>query len=562
MTTSTAIEVSTRVARIKPAPTRETFGGSLAARIRQDQLYVARVRFPNPMYQQRPLSFFQEVLGADPWEKPRQVLEAIKEPRARVAWRSGHKVSKSHTAAGIALWFYCSFDDARAIMSSTTSRQVDQILWRELRMMRARSGRCVACKLADPEGLIIPRPCPHSTLIEGEQGDLARTGLKSVGDFREVVGFTAREAEAVAGISGKHLLYILDEASGIPDEIFEAIEGNRAGGARVLLLGNPTKNSGEFFHAFHSKKHLYTCITASSEETPNVVSGQDLVPGLATREWVEEKKLEWGEDSALYKIRVQGVHATNEEGKMFSVDMIEQAELRWGATPEAGRLFIGVDCAGETTTGDETVLVPRRGIKMLGLDCHRNLNAEGVASVILRMIIDMRLPREVPVVVLDAEGEVGIKVRRLLADHLDQFPETFHLVSVYASNPATRQPSVYGTTRDELAVNLRLWIKNDGGAIIEDAKLAAELHCFESHEDVRGILKVTPKKDIRRELGRSPDRFDALALSVWESSSLRLIQQDEEIKAQRPPIKNETIYNSNQKRFDPYASTKVWRADR
>src|SRR5204862_354817 len=145
--------------------------------------------------------------------------------------------------------------------------------------------------------------CPHSVVIEEEPGELARTGLKSV-DFREIVGFTAREAEAVAGISGRNLLYILDEASGIPDEIYEAIEGNRAGGARVVLLGNPTKTTGEFFDAFHAKARFYKTITVSSEQTPNVVTGRDEIPGLATRAWIEEKREEWRPDSALYKVRV------------------------------------------------------------------------------------------------------------------------------------------------------------------------------------------------------------------------------------------------------------------
>jgi hypothetical protein len=146
-----------------------------------------------------------------------------------VCVRSGHKVSKSNSLAGIALCFYASFDDARVVMSSTTARQVDQILWRELSMMKARGGRCIACKAEDPGARRIPAPCPHSALIDGELKGLAKSGLKS--GFREIVGFTAKEAEAVAGISGANLLYLPDEASGIPQIIFDAIEGNRAGGA-------------------------------------------------------------------------------------------------------------------------------------------------------------------------------------------------------------------------------------------------------------------------------------------------------------------------------------------
>lgn len=558
MTTSKATELARRRAP-RAAAARESFGSSLALKIRQDLTFVSRVRFPNPAYQTRPVEFFREVLGLEPWSRQREILEAVRDHR-RVAVRSGHKISKSCSAAGLALWFYCSFDDARVIMSSTTSRQVDQILWRELRIMRSRSGRCIACKAEDPEGLIIPKPCPHSTLIEGEQGDLARTGLKAP-DFREVVGFTAREAEAVAGISGRNLLYILDEASGIPDEIYDAIEGNRAGGARIVLFGNPTRNTGEFYEAFHSKAHLYHGLTVSSEETPNAVSGEDLIPGLATREWIEEKREEWGEESALFRIRILGVHATHEEGRMFSVHTIEQAELRWHVTPDAGRLYIGVDPAGETEAGDESAFAIRRGLRAQPIITKRNLSAEEQCAMIVKLIIDHRLPREVPVVVVDAEGMIGMKLSRALAEHLEDYPNTFELVRVYASNRATRQPQIYERTRDELAVNLQSWFR-DGGAIAEDVKLAAELHVLELVEQVNGRLKITPKETVRKLLGRSPDRLDALALSAWEPLSLRLIENDNAATAKPVPA-NDTIYTAG-KRFDPYAAgnPNKWRGDR
>jgi hypothetical protein len=533
------------------AQPRTSFAASLAARIRESQVFVSRIRFPHPMYQADPVGFFHNVLGIEPWSRQVEMLEAIRDYR-RVAIRSGHKIAKSNTAAGIALWFYCSFFDARVIMSSTTSRQVDQILWRELRMMRARAGRCLACKADDPEGLRIPRPCPHSTLIEGEIGDLARTGLKAP-DFREIVGFTAREAEAVAGISGANLLYLLDESSGIDQAIFDAIEGNRAGGARIVLFGNPTRNEGEFYEAFHSKSRLYHGITISSEETPNAVSGRVIVPGLATREWIDEKRDEWGEDSPLFKIRIKGIHATHEDGRIFSVHTIEQAEARWADAPEAGRLYLGVDVAGESGKGDETMFAPRRGLKLLSLIPRRGLTAEGHVVQIVGVLKEYRLPREVPVVVVDAEGADGSKVARLLDDYLDRYPDAFELVRVYAHARAVRQSAVYDKIRDELAANLRAWFR-DGGAIVEDTKLAAELHVFEELYLPNGRVRITPKETIRKTLGRSPDRYDALALSCWEPLSLRVV---DDAPAPRPA--NDDDLRDYERTLDPYAAGDQWR---
>jgi phage terminase large subunit len=550
LTSPIAREVADRKKR--PARARLTFAGDMLAELLAELELSTRVRFPSPRYRDDPVAFFREVLGVEPWSRQVEVLEAVRD-YPRVAVSSGHKVSKSHTAAGVALWFYCSFDDARVVMTSTTSRQVDQILWRELRMMRARSGRCVACKTEDPDGFRIPRPCPHSTLIEGEQGELARTGLKSP-DFREVTGFTAREAEAVAGISGSNLLYIPDEASGIEDAIFEAIEGNRAGGARVVMFSNPTKNEGEFYEAFHGKARFYKTIRISSEETPNVLEGRLVIPGLATREWIEEKKLEWGEDSAQYKIRVKGEHATHEDGKIFSVHAITQAEHRWADTAEAGRLFVGLDPAGPTGSGDPTVMAPRRGVKLLALREFRGLDENGILAQLLGLLKSYRLPRETPVVVYDREGEIGHKVHVLLKAYVEDKRNKgdFDLVAVRASDRAFRQAHIYDRVRDELTANLEGWIR-DGGAILEDVKLSAEMHQMEWKPDHRGRLKVTPKVDIRKTLGRSPDRYDALALSVWEPLSMRegvpasVAQQAADMDAQQIPT------------LDPYAGADAWR---
>lgn len=535
--------------RIRRPEDRLTIAGHWLLQIQERRKAANRITFPSTRYQEDPVAFFREILGVEPWEKQVEILEAVRD-HPRVAVASGHKVSKSHSAAGLALWYYCSFPDARCVMSSTTSRQVDQILWRELRMMRARGGRCLDCKAEDPEGRTIPRPCPHSSLIDAvTEGELARTGLKSK-DFREIVGFTAREAEAVAGTSGRNLMYIIDEASGVGDDIFEAIEGNRAGGARIVLFSNPTRTSGEFFEAFHGKSQFYVTLCVSSEETPNVVQGKTVIPGLATREWIDEKKEEWGEDSPLYKVRVRGEFALNEDGKIFSIHLIEQAQQRWHETPESGRLFIGLDPAGPSGSGDETVYAVRRGLKLIELVSHRGLNDEAHLVHLLSLLNKHRLPRETPVVVLDREGAIGASLYGLVKNYHDGNRKQFEFVAVKSSGKAVRQPIVYDRIRDELAANLEAWFR-DGGSILEDAKLEAELHEPEWEQQANGKLKLTPKDKLKKELGRSPDRFDALSMAVWEPLSLR--------EGAPPRERREDVQEEHpEQALDPYAAADAW----
>lgn len=501
-----------------------TFAGTLRDAILADLEASTKIHFPSTRYREDPVAFAREILGIEPWSKQIEIMESVRD-NDRTAVRSGNKVGKSKTAAMLALWFYASYKDARVILTSVTARQVDEILWREVKMLLARAGRCVECKEKDPDGRTIPRPCPHSAIIKEEPGGLARTGLKS-DDFREIFGFTAKQGDAVSGISGGNLLYIFDEASGIPQTIFDSFEGNRAGGARACLISNPSTNEGELYDAFYhpakkwnpETREGYYPITVSGEETPNAKAGKILIPGLASRKWIEERRREWGEDSALFKIRVQGIHALQEEGRIFSVQAIGDAEERWKSTElklDEGRLFIGVDPAGSTGTGDESVFALRRGLKVLSLHPMRSLDADGHLVQILDIVRKHRTERDpIPVVVLDKGGEVGSKLFGRLQNYCEVTPGQFELCGLQASDKAIRQPEVYDRMRDLLTANLEDFLRN-GGAIPEDAKLSVEMHKMEWRAQTNGKLKVTPKDEIRKDLGRSPDRYDAVALACW-----------------------------------------------
>lgn len=529
------------------------------------------IAFPCPKYQRAPVEFFEEILGVAPWEGACQVLRTIAE-FDRVAWKSGRRVAKSHTAAGAALWFWSSFDDARVTLTSTTARQVEDILWRELCMLRMRSGRCVRCRMemdaAVESGLSRvaaeirwPRPCQHSAIIRDEPGVKPATGLRSA-DFRMITGATAREPEAFQGFNGANQFVIADEASGIAQSIFDVISGNRAGGGKVLLTGNPTKNEGEFFDAFGRKSATsldgfgYHTITTSSEDSPNVREGRIVVPGLATAEYIREREVEWGRDSALFKIHVLGEFAIAEEGRIFSVHMIQQAEEMWHITAESGRLYVSLDPAGATGMGDESMFAVRRGMKLIALLPFRGLTDEGHLIQLLGIIAKYRLPREVPVFVLDREGAIGSALSGRIRSYLDPFEKAqpFEFVAIRSSDRAQRNAIVYDRMRDELAANLEQWFR-DGGAIPEDVKLSAELHALEWRQGVNGRMKLTPKDDLRKLLGRSPDRYDALSLACWEPLSLR----DDLSHSVTAVVRAQDDGDAGSDKIDPYAAMNTWR---
>lgn len=488
---------------------RETTpAGSLAAAFERVAAKAHVLTWPSKRYQKDPVAFAREVLGVEPWSRQVEILRALAE-HDRVAVTSGHKTGKSTTFALAALWFFCSFPDARVIFTSSTSRQVDSILWRELkRILR---------------GALV-------TINNREPAVRASSGLKAA-DLREIIGFTAREPEAAAGVSGRSILYLPDEASGIPDALFDALEGNTAGGddgqggatvAKICMASNPTRTDGYFYRAFHPRAaaaNEWATFAISSEETPNAVSGRTVIPGLAQRAWCQKMERLHGRDSAFFKVRVLGQFPIGEEGKIFSLDLITEAQQRWDDTPATGPLTIGLDPAGAGTGGDESVIAVRRGQKITDLTARRGLDEEALLAWVLDTIHTHSPPgrREKARVVLDSEGEIGWHVLVRFRAHLEERPEDFELVRVRSSEKPKRSVHVYRLWRDELVANFLAWVRA-GGAVPEDELLEQEMHHprWEEPTDKDPRQHMTPKKVTRAELGRSPDRFDACVLCTWE----------------------------------------------
>lgn len=446
-----------------------------------------------------------------------QIIQAVADCD-RVAVTSGHKIGKSLIAACLAIWFFCSFPDARVFLTSSSYAQVENILWREIRKVLAQSGRCFDCRTEDPRGLIISAPCEHSGIIPEEPALSPSKGLKSE-DFREIIGFSCKEPERVAGISGANILYLVDEASGVPDNIFEAIDGNRAGGAKLVLFSNPTRNAGRLFEAFHKAKKFWRLFRISSRRTVNYIAGRKIIGGMAERDWVNDMADLYGKDSAAYKVRVEGQHALAEEGRPFDHHTVAEAQVRNHGLKPTGRLYIGLDPAGDGERSDDSVFHLRRGLKSLGLHADFKGNVDELAAEARRLVVANSRADDtaVPMLVYDAEGPIGYKLGPALerVQFDDHGRMLFEIEPVRASDGAARLPDVYERQSAELIANLESYLKKDGGGLPQDAKLEEEMYPWEYSITVRGKRKVD-KREVKKVIRRSPDRFDAVALSVWE----------------------------------------------
>lgn len=438
-------------------------------------------------YVDDPVGFSVDILGVTPWGKQAEFLRAVAE-HDRVALKAGHKVSKSNSLAILSLWFSATRSGARVIFTNSSARQVKQVNWYELRRLYNRARQPIG----------------------GELFETPDRGLE-FGDGRQVLGFTTDEPDRWGGISGENLLFICDEASGIPEIIYDAINGNCAGdNAKVVLTGNPLRPSGYFYECFGSRSASWRLLTISSLDTPNYIEGREVIRGLASRKWRQLMEDDYGVESPLYQTRVLGEFAQQSEYAVIGVgDVLAAAqrhELAECDFDKAGPLVLGVDAA--RFGDDESVIFARRGNVTKGPFVFRNLDGPGLAAKVAEVATQLRKePRERVGVRIDVIGIGSSPYDALQAyDDLD-------VVAVNVAESPTVEDH-YALLRDQLWFELAKWLKV-GGCIPNDRKLHGELCAPTYSFDIRGNRKVESKDAIKKKIKRSPDRADALALAVF-----------------------------------------------
>lgn len=433
-----------------------------------------------------PVAFAREALGVSVSSDQERILRAPVD-HIKTACRSGQKTGKSTSLGIIALWWPLTRPRGRVVMTAPAYHQIRNILWPEVsRLYR---------------GARFP--------IGGTLHKDPASGLELPHD-RGVFCVSTDKPERIAGLSGENILFLVDEGSGFPDNLWEPLFGNMAGGGRLLTTGNPTRTSGPFYDAFSSPE-FWHLLRISSEDTPNVVEGRTVIPGLATREWVEERKREWGEESAAYQVRVLGNFPTQAENSIIALGIAQAAQER--TAEPVGELHIGVDVA--RFGDDESVIQPRRGFCALPAIVIQGADTVRLVGEIARIARELRLPNETPRIKIDEIGVGGGVVDLLRSQHGGELS----IVGVNVSERATAEG--FAKLRDQLWFSCRDWLK-EGGSIPDDPKLFSELVAPTYSFDAQGRQKVESKDEIKKRLRRSPDRADALCLAVYQPVGINL----------------------------------------
>lgn len=463
-----------------------------------------------------PVVFAWEVLGIWCWSKQRRMLRSMARSR-NVAIRSGQKCSKTLTVVIFALWWVVCKPGAKVFVTSADYRNIKTVFWSELKDVLRRSrvhlgGRCAD----DPQtGLTFP-------------------------DGRFIKGFTADKVEGWGGYSGPAMLFIIDEASAVTQPIFEAIDGNRAGGGTLVMIGNPTQNVGPFFDAFHSARQHWTLHWLASTDTPNCTGEEVLVrrsdgsyrrtttiPGMADPEHVAERARRYGTRHPFYVIRVTGNFSPNADNSIVPLGLVEAAQARYrDRGPDYlrgdGRLTFGIDPA--RYGADDTVMAMRRGRRVYRLWRQPHANTLEIVGTLREAIEKYRRPDddEVPVVNVDTTGGYGAGVVDLASTlTLPNGHPACEVCEVNSSESADDEDT-FTNMRTQLLFAVREWLDEGPCALPwapstqqDDDMLAADLVATTYTFDARGRRKAQAKDEVKELLGRSPDRGDAVALSIY-----------------------------------------------
>ncbi|MDE2787444.1 MAG: hypothetical protein OXL37_12380 [Chloroflexota bacterium] len=431
------------------------------------------------------MRFASDTLGVTLWEKQEEVLRAVERSR-RVAVKSGNGLGKDFTAAVAVLWYVHAHDPAIVLSTAPTFRQVRHVLWRQIHRLYRNA--------ADTLG---------GTMLD-TRWELA--------DDRYALGLSANDADQFQGFHCENMFVVVDEAEGVAEPIYEAVEAVMTSAhPTLLLIGNPTTTSGGFHRAFHRESGIYETITMSALESPNVVKGKIAIPGLTTPAWVEERRAMWGENSEMFKARVMGEFPDRGEDNLIAISDIDDATYPLGEVPPATGgyepVILGVDVARYGV--DRTVIMVRRGDVVVDVKVRHGFPTTATTGLIVASAQDHH-PQQVNV---DETG-LGAGVVDILRE------QEFAVYGFNGSAAPVADEMVCANLRAEGYWTLARRFRDHRIRIPRDAELIGELASLRYRYNSRGKVLMESKDSMKSRGLPSPDKADALMLAFLDTGPM------------------------------------------
>jgi len=457
-----------------------------------------RKRSKNSIYLTDPEAWVNDVLGKHLWSKQREVAQSVVD-NSHTAVVSCNGAGKSALAGMMGAWWIAVHDvyETAMICSAPTYPQIARVLFRELKDNH---------KLAAERGFPLPG---HINQSEEWKLDDA---------YGTLVAFGRRPADtdivsAFQGIHRRYVMVILDEAGGIPLDLYTATEAvTNTADARVLAIGNPDRRGTEF-HRIFREDPTWNKIKISAYDSPNFtdeVIPDNLRPLLIQKEWVEKRKIAWGEDSARFKSKVLGEFPDEADNTFFSQTAIDKAIDLDVADDMEIDCVLGCDVArfGE----DDSVIYINRGGKVRKYATWTKATAIESANRIHQAAMETGAKE----VRIDGAGLGGPIVDLVVSLSGDKYI-TISMMGSAASPDNTRWHNARASNYDnlrEMMLDSRIDMDPD------DKTLLDEMLMIQYKFTPKGAILMESKDDMRSRGVKSPDSLDALVYATADLSKI------------------------------------------
>ena len=385
---------------------------------------------------------------------------------------------KDWLAARMALWWVTAHYPAKVVITGPTYRQVDDVIFNELR----------AAYRAAPALL-------GGRLFESPRWELDETTF--------IVGFSTDRPWNLQGFHSPHLMVIVTEAHAMDEDSINALY--RLNPDTLLMLGNPFATTGPFHASHHENRENWSTYSISAFETPNLIEGRTILPGMVTAEDVADRAAEWGVDSPMYIGAVLGEFPGELDDALLPLWLARESMAR--EVEAEGEVVIGCDVA--RFGKDKTVMALRQGDAAQIIHKAQGKDLMAIAGWLGRYCDD----HKVDTLVVDDTGLGGGVTDRLREVGLG----STKLVAFKGGEKA-RQEKRFANKVTESWWSLREWVMA-GGKLPDDPALVGQLTSrgYKIQSDKRLMLESKDK------MSKSPDEADALAMTfVGRRGELKL----------------------------------------
>lgn len=448
-------------------------------------------------YWDNPVWFAEDMMGfhADKWQA--KVLMALAgDPKVSV--RSGQGVGKTGLESIAVVWYLCTRPFPKVVATAPTRQQLYDVLWAEISKWLGSS--------------------KIENLLQWTKTKIYMKG------FEERWWATARTAvkpENMQGFHEDYMLFVVDEASGVSDPIMEAILGTLTGYENKLLMcGNPTRTSGTFYDSHNRDRDLYKTFKVSSLDSPRT-----------SKENIEMLRRKYHEGSDPWRVRVLGEFPKGESDSLISLEAVEMATIKEVNISNDYILNLGADIA--RYGDDETIIAPRIGGKVFDLLTYSKQSTMETSGRILRAVDKFKnmYPQINRVKIKTDDDGLGAGVTDRLKEVVAQENLNYEIIPIQNGSNAIEKDKYYNKAsemwdvmREELDNNLSCYLQGKEPTIQlpNDDKLIKQLSNRKYSVDSKGKIQIESKKEMKKRIGESPDRADAVIYSFAENSNTDL----------------------------------------